>query len=382
MSVDPRLTEVNRRLVQPISIDDVLATFPILDELLASPNSVADALDEFRQACAALRHLTVGEPDRAEAILVVDLLPRCLVADRTSDDDYGWFPGYSFGEWVQELPEEHRHRIRLTSLERAFAELHGPAVRGALRLVAAIGYWDVAVLSALDGLARDRTDLVGDQSLSIRVSLRHPLDPAERSFFLSKLHARIPVGPNRYQCSAGRIIGTPETAQLVWEHWLAPPERPDPESKMLNMFARSALSEIAEREGDPSLTARVWRWLVDLSRRPADGLDPVFSMNSSLVNRLDVADAVPELIRLAAAGHRRDLYLRRALECQRPAHMPGWDLVAAPDLAVVREEATAPTRMTGLVATTDLHDKEAAWDVLLCHGAAAALPPFGDAIAE
>ncbi|QEL17605.1 hypothetical protein [Limnoglobus roseus] len=382
MSGDPRFAEVELRLRGPASVDDVRAVLPILDELAAGEGTTEAVADGFRSAVIVLRELTESEPNLAAKILVNDLLSRCLVPDHSGEDDYGWFLGYGFGEWVDDLPEAERHEVRSAALRQAITALDGPPVRNALRLIAAIGYWDQAVLGALDRLAHDRDDVVGDQALSTRVSLRQPLDPSERSQCLSKLHARIPAGPNRYQCTAGRIIGTHETAQLVWECWLAKPERSDPESELLNMFARSLLSEIAERAGDQSLTTRVWGWLVDLSGRPVDGLEPVFSMNSSLVNRLDVPDAVPQLIRLATAARRRDLYLLRALECRRPAHMPGWDLVATSDIDVVRKEALQPTRMTGLVATSDLHDKEAAWDVLLCHGAAAALPSFRDAIAE
>lgn len=382
MSTDPRLAEVERLLRSPASVDDVREVLPLLDELAAGEGTAEAVADGFRDAVHTLQELTEADPKQAVKLLLDDILPRCLVADRPGEDEYGWFLSYGFGEWVNDLPEAERHDVRLVALPRAVATFEGPAVRNALRLVSAVGYWNDSILAALDRLAGDRADVVGDHALSCRASLCPPQNPEVRSAHLSMLHGRIPGGPNRHLNTACRILGTRETAELVWQHWLAGPERSDGESELFASFARSLLAEIASREGDSAFTAWVWDCLVELSRRPTSGkLEHIFSMNSSLANRLDVPAIVPELLRLAAGSdHHRRIYLIRALECQRPAHMAGWDQVAVNDLEIVRNDAVSPSGMTGHWVTGDLHDKEAAWDVLLCHGNVEVLPSFRDAI--
>src|SRR4051794_34911809 len=116
MSDDPRVTEIKDRLRRPDSVEDVRRTLTVLDELKALPESVKVAEEGFRQAFACLRDLTAAEPDRAAEILFHDLPPRCLVPDVVGEKWYGSPPSHTFGEWLDELPEEHRQRVRATAL--------------------------------------------------------------------------------------------------------------------------------------------------------------------------------------------------------------------------------------------------------------------------
>jgi hypothetical protein len=386
MSADPRMAEIEGRLRSPVSVEDVRDVLSLLDGIAAGGGGVEvdEAIEVgFRNAVIAFRELTESEPKQAVNILLDDLLSRCLIADRPGENDYSWFLSYGFGEWVNELPEVERREVRTVALPRAMEAFEGPAVRNALRLMAAVGYWDEDILAAHDRLASERADIVGDQALSCRASLCIPKDKLVLDAYLEKLHGRIPSGPNRHLSTACRILGTRKTAELVWDNWLNGPVRSDADSELFTSIALSLLAEIAAREGDPEFTTWVWDCLVELSRRPTTRkLEHVFSMNSSLVNRLDVSAAVPELLRLAANSDKhRHLYFRRALECQRPAHMAGWDYVDSDDLAVVRHESVAPSGMTGHWVTGSLLNKEAAWDVLLCHGNIETLPSFQDTIA-
>jgi hypothetical protein len=383
MADDPRMAEIRQRLLRPASVEDVRGLLHALDDAAASPASTKSAEEGLRLAFEGLRQLTAAEPDRAVEILIHDLLGRCLVPDLENDTYFGPRLCHIFGEWVGDLPEEHRHRVRQEALPQAIAKLGGSGVRNAIRLISSIDYWDDDVLSALDRLARVRNDLAGDHALSARVALRSGLEPDVRRSYLEKLHARIPAGPNLHQILCSQCIGTAETAALVWSHWLSPPGIGDPEQVMFAMLARTALTEIAARERDRSCTTQVWHWLVELSRRPIDGKEDVFLLNSSLVNRLDLPEVVPELIRLAvrAESRLRHLYYHRVLECERPAHMPGWDAVPLAELEVARADAVAHTGMKGRFSTIELDQKQAAWDVLLCRGESSALPSFGDALA-
>ncbi|HEY1376694.1 MAG TPA: hypothetical protein VGF55_07860, partial [Gemmataceae bacterium] len=384
MSDDPRLADAQRRLLRPASIDDVRGTLPVLADLTASPELMKSAEEGLRRAFEILRELTTPDPDQAVKVLIADLLPLCLVPDRADDRGFGHRLSYVFGPWLADLPEEHRHQVRAAVLPQALAALGGDSVRNAIRLISSIGYWDNEILAALDGIVRVKEDETGDHALSALVALRPGLDPHLRERYLKKLHNRIPAGPNLHQIICGRDIGTPATADLVWTHWLAPQGPHGSERNLLAHLALSVLAEIAARERDPAFTSRVWNWLVELSRRSDIDTESVFSPNSSLVNLLDVAAAVPELVRLAtrSEGNRRYIYYLRALECARPAHMAGWDGVTDPQLKVVRHDAVTPTGIDGRFATAGLYRKEAAWDILLCRGEPLALPSFGAAVAE
>src|SRR5687767_13053037 len=100
MSDDPRVADIQRRLLRPGSVEDVLGALPLLDEMAAEPNSAKSVDGGFRQALARLRELTSTKPDRAVEILTGDLLPRCLVPDRDDDTGFGDRHCYTFGEWL------------------------------------------------------------------------------------------------------------------------------------------------------------------------------------------------------------------------------------------------------------------------------------------
>jgi hypothetical protein len=382
MSDDPRLADVRPRLLRPASVEDVRETLAVLDEISASPESAKDAEEGLRRAFECIRELTAADPDTAVEVLVHDLLPRCLAPDAGDDHGYGFRHCYTFGEWLGDLPEEHRHRVRSVALPQALGALEGKGVRNAIRLVSCIGHWDKNVLAALDRVVQEHDDETGDHAMSARASLRPELEPAHRALLLAKLHRRILAGPNLHQIICCRVIGTQETAEMIWRHWLAAPAEQDSERSMLATFAWSLLAEIAARERDSSFTARVWNWLVELSRRPAKAIEGVFAPNNSLVNLLDIPAAVPELVHLAVHSEPRHryLYYLRVLECRRPAHMAGWDAVPLADLAAIRVDAVEATGMKDRYSTSELHRKEAAWDVLLCRGEPSALPSIGDAI--
>lgn len=384
MNNDSRLEEVRQRLLRPASVEDVRGTLPVLDVMLTSPELAKQATELIRQAFVCLRQLTTSEPIQSIEILINELLSRCLVPDRGDENKYGLRLSHIFGEWLNDLPEDHRRRARSVALPWALESLLGNGVRNAIRLISSIGYWDNDVVAALDRLARDRDDETGDHAQSARVTLKSELERPVRELFLDRLHGRIPAGPNLHQISCARIIGNLETAELAWSNWLAPITPEGSERNLLASFAMSLLAEIAARERNVEFTVRVWNWLVELSRRSTRALDDVFSPNSSLINRLDIPEVVPELVRLAirAEGYHRYLYYLRVLECKRPAHMAGWDAITPAELELVRVDAVEPTRMVGRFTTTELRQKEAAWDVLLCRGQSAVLPPFGDALAD
>jgi hypothetical protein len=385
MNDDPRMADIRRRILRPESVEDVRRTLPDLDVLSREPNSERWAAEEFQRAFERLRVLTAAEPDQAFEILTGDLLPRCLRSDSRDDNGNGYILCHTFGEWLADLPEEHRLRVRATVLPQAIATLSGDRARNAIRLISSIGYWNVDVLAALDQIALSREDEVGDHALSARVHLCLDPNASSRSLFLKKLHGRIPSGPNQPQMFACQVLGTPETAELVWSHWLAPEVSMESEwSIILVPFAGAILAEIAARTGDAAFTQRVWSWLVELSRRSAKGLEQVFAMNSSLINRLDIGAAVPELVRLAirAEGHHRYLYYLRVLECERPAHMSGWDEVPISELVIVQKDAVVPTGMIGRSSTKEFLQKGAAWDVLLCRGESSVLPTFDETLAD
>ncbi len=382
MSDDPRIVDVQRRLLRPSSADDVLSTLAVLDSLSAAPDFAKQADGGLRRAFECLRGLTASRPDLAAAILINDLLPRCLVPERSDIDGFGHWPCYVFGEWLRDLPEDKCHEVRLVALPRAVEAFGSEAVRNAIRLVSSIAYWDEYLLDSLDQLAREHEDETGDHAMSARVGLGEWLNEGAREFYLNKLHRRIPAGPNLHQILCGRDIGTRVTAELVWQHWLASPKIDMPEWGLFASLARSAVVEIADRENDRGFTEHVWGWLVEISRRPTQTLEDVFAPNSSLVNGLDISAAVPELIRLAISSepHHRYLYYLRVLECERLSHMAGWDEIADAQLDIVRKDAIMPSGMRGRASTIELHRKEAAWDVLLCRGDRASLPSFGDAL--
>lgn len=384
MSEHPQLADVQKRLACPTSVEDVRAVLAVLDDLKSHTSSevAGEVEDSFRLAFERLRELTSDDPERAAAILTGDLLPRCLVPDRDQDDGFGYRPHYTFGEWLDELPEEQRHLVRTEAFPLALSALGGDGARNAIRLISCIGYWDDNVLTALDQIARGRSDETGDHALSALVSLRPHFDVAALHTYLGMLHARIPNGPNLHQLVSTREIGTSETAALVKLHWLAHPAGSTDSGNLYSDLARTVLTEIAARDRGPMFTEQVWDWLVQMAGQPGDGFDHVFSANNSLVNRLDIPAVVPELVRRAVCveGKHRYIYYIRMLECERPAHLPGWDELPLADLAAVRSDAAAPTGMTGRFSTTELYRKEAAWDVLLCHGVRSALPPFDDAL--
>lgn len=136
MSDDPRLAEVRRQLRRPASLDDILIMLPVLDELVAgtSPKVAQEGKELLIQAFESLRELTAGEPDRAATILIHDLLPRCLLPDQVKED-FGDRPCYTFGKWLDNLPEDRRGRVRAEALPRTLASLDGPSVRNSIRLI-------------------------------------------------------------------------------------------------------------------------------------------------------------------------------------------------------------------------------------------------------
>ena len=386
MSDDLRMADVRKRLLQPTSVKDVRDTLSILDEIYAPPKSAMPAHEELVRAFQCLRQFTAAEHDQAVEILIDDLLPRCLTRDAVDDKWYGYRLSHTFGEWLDELPEEHRARVRDYALPRTVAALHGDGVRNAIRLISCTGYWDEAVIHALDQIAFGRDDEIGDHALSARVALKSSFpEPTVRETFLQKLHARIPAGPNVHQILAASEIGTCETARLVWTHWLAPRTlREKFDQNLLAWQAPSLFAEIAVRERDPEFTLQVWNWLLDYSQRENEGVELVFSPNSSVVNRLGLPQAVTELIERSkrAEEHLRYIYYLRVTECERPSHMAGWDAVSLDDLATAQADAAASTGMKGRSATIELHRKEAAWEVLLCRGDPSILPSFEDVLAS
>jgi hypothetical protein len=104
MSADPRLAEIERLLRSPNSVDNVRGVLPLLDELAVDEMMAEAVADGYRDAVHTLRELTESDPKDALKLLLDDLLPRCFVADRLGEDDYGWFLSYGFGEWVNDLP--------------------------------------------------------------------------------------------------------------------------------------------------------------------------------------------------------------------------------------------------------------------------------------
>lgn len=250
--------------------------------------------------------------------------------------------------------------------------------------ISCIGYWDDEVIAALDRISLRRFDETGDHALSALLSLRSKFVAPVVETYLKTLHARIPAGPNLHQLASARVIGNPQTAALVWSHWLARHFDQKESRGFLVSFARTLLTEIAARVREPDFTFQVWTWLVELSRQQSDGLDNVFSPNSSLINRLDLSDVVPELVRqaLRTEAHHRYIYYLRVLESERPAHMAGWDTIPTTDFEAVRTDASHATGMTGRFSTAELYQKEAAWDILLCRGVPSILPPFSETLAN
>ncbi|HYH63332.1 MAG TPA: hypothetical protein VD866_01400, partial [Urbifossiella sp.] len=191
---DPRMAEVREVLRRPTGVEELRGALALLDAVPPSPDLVREVADECRQVFQRLRQQTAEQPDVAVEVLTRDLLPRCLTPDEESDDSYGYRPSHTFGEWLDDLPEEYRGRVRRATLPAALAALGGAGVRNALRLISAVGYWDAEVLGALDALARARSDEAGDHALSARVALCPGLTPDTRGEYLALLHNRIPSG--------------------------------------------------------------------------------------------------------------------------------------------------------------------------------------------
>jgi hypothetical protein len=107
------------------------------------------------------------------------------------------------------------------------------------------------------------------------------------------------------------------------------------------------------------------------------------ALNSRIGPRLNAAAVVPDLLRRAGAAHGLNpyRYYLRLRECAQPAHLAGWDLLAPAELRPVLADATVRTGMAGRSSTVEFDQKKAAWDILLCRGDPAALPPFADAVA-
>ncbi len=382
MNGDSQLAEIRRRLIRPESVADVLDQLPGLDELARTPDAAKEAEDLQIRAFVCMRELTATEPERAVEIITQSLLPRCLVPDAEAYNAYGNSYSSALGEWLDDLSEEYVRRIRAVALPRAVVALGKDGTRNAIRLISSIGYWDDSILSALDQLAASREDDTGDHAQAASVGLCSPSRPPDRTWHLGRLHRRLPCGPNFHQISCCRVIGTIDTAERIWTHWISPPMSPAKENRFYNRFACSLIAEIADRERDAEFTAMVWDRFVELSRQRGSGSDDVFAPNSSIVNHLDVPSAVPTLLSFAlqAEGTHRYTYYTRALECERLAHMTGWDAVPDDVIAHIREDAVRPTGMTGRFATFPFNLKETSWNVLLCHGVAADLPLLGDAL--
>jgi hypothetical protein len=376
MTTDPQLNELGKLLLRPESVAAVRDVLVRIDQLSIKPDLRHQAGLLSARAFSCLRELAAGDPDLATAVLLHDLLPRCLAPTQSFHGE-----GFSrlFGQWLDDLPPEHRKQVRRTAMLHATAAFDEMTVRLSLRLIVSIGYWDDGLLARLDQLIASSDNETGDDALSVRAWLA-PV-PESIPDLLRILHRRIEKRRNFHLIYAAQPIGTAETVDVIWSNWISPKFVIESTAYMFMDATMSILSQIAARAQEPALSALVWqRMSVASIDQPV--LQGPITYNPGVAPQIDLPDVIPGLLEFAARadGHARYVYYERLQECSKLAHQIGWDLVSPTSLDVVRKDARTPTGMTGKFSTFEMSRKEAAWALLLCRGDRSLVPPLADAI--
>lgn len=373
--------ELLSRLTRPASVDDVRGALPVLCGLLANPETAEEATDHLEDAFRVLRRMTADDPDAALELLTDEMVPLCLVPD-DQGDELARELRRSLSHWLGTLPDEHRGRGRDAVLSRAIVALEGSAVEHAVSLIESVGYWDDDVRDALKRLAFGRDDDAGGRALAALATLHAIQEDPELPEALARLHHGITLGFAWYRLTAAQLIGTSETADILWSHWFTAEAALDVRQRMSGWFVWSALVWIASRSGSQEEMIRAWERLVELSRRPSEEDWGPFEWNNLAVDLLDVPGAVPELVGLLRGSDGAVRYRRyhRILECKRPAVVAGWDSVRPENLEDVLDEAKRPTGQPGQYSTGEMFAKTSAWEVLLCRGDESLLPSIDEAV--
>ena len=381
MKTDPRIVTIRSRLLLSQTADDVRDVLAELDQI-AHDVELGDAFAELAEdAFRVLRQVTTTRPHEAVAVLLEDLLPRCLHVPVQADKHRPPRFHALFARWLEDLPEDHRTTAREHALPIVIRSLDGASSGSALRLLREIGYWNGEVLKAIDRQIARHHDELGDHALSVRAWLTPAQGAPE--WLLKELHRRIPGGPTLHRLTASHAIGTLDTAQLVWLHWIPLFAEPTPDAKsgMMLRLTVELLARLASGADPPELAARTWRWLRDVS-----GSTPSPSgvlLSGAIGPRFNIAGVVTDLLEGLAAQteHQRYVHYLRLRECAQPEHMIGWTLGASRGaLDKVVADATRPTGMAGNLATIESERKDASWDALLCCGDPSLSRSFADAL--
>lgn len=373
--------ELLSRLTRPASVDDVRGALPVLRGLLANPEAAKDAEDHIEDAFRVLRRMTADDPDAALELLTDEMLPLCLVPDDQADELTGKLRR-SLSHWLGTLPDEHRGRGRDAVLTRAIGALEGSAVEHSVSLIGSVGYWNDDARDALKRVAFGRDDDAGGRALATLAALHAIQEDPDLPRALARLHHGVTLGFAWHRLTAAQLIGTSETADVLWDHWFAVDVDLDVKRRVSGWFGWNALVRIASRSASREGMLRAWERLVELSRRPSEEGWAPFDLNNLAVDLLDAPGAVPELVGLlhGSIDAIRYRYYHRVLECKRPVVVAGWDSVRPENMEDVLDEARRPTGQPGQYSTGETFAKTSAWEVLLCRGAAGLLPPIDDAL--
>ncbi len=318
------------------------------------------------------RRLTAESPQKAEPLIIDELLPLCLQPKEERSDGRGHNP---FPEilrsWLDELPERNRFGTRRQILSVAEIELGGARIREALILIHTIAYRDPSVVRALRIAIKARDDEIGDLALATLVNFGVPRGCKEK--LISELIRRIRLRWKDPLVAVAKGLPDVRVLEAIHHHWLAP-ERLQNEDAAKSWLPRVSIPLIAMIANafptDISLQYLAWKRLRSLRSVVPQLLRSVLLYD----NRFTRIDS-PEVVRfhLKSLGEEdpsaRYLSYTRLKECVLPHQLDGWARrVPETTLRVLADDSCAVTGMEGPYSTRGLEQKTQAWSVLLSLG--------------
>ncbi len=376
MATEAGVLTFQQQLGSSTTVQEVLAQLQVIDASFKRGDlSRADVLSLRSSAFRTLREITQDDPATAERLILQHLVPDLVsdvMWDASSEARSALSRYYEYlATWVDQYPIAQRTAIRSKVLDALAPALASPRPESACWAIARLGYRSPDLTESLWRLVARANDETGDVAVSTLVALGISAESRER--LLGELHRRARERRSVPLWGALSRAADPASVEVLREVWLQP--EPAGAEHTVWPWALQTLGEIADAHWDDAqLQEHVWNTLEALRSNRSTSAALSLYLGGHVVARIDAHAVVPSLLRcltedsLITRGRRRYLMYKRLEECVRPRQLSGWQIDGPPreaTVALLKEDLLQDTKYPGAVMTTEMEQKELAFDCLL-----------------
>ena len=367
------------------------------NEIMAGLNQlrtwqVEDAITLSDRLNAQINILNIAKdlfnPGDAEGMILTYLLPDCLTIVEDKDKGIIRQHRYLLGEWVSNLDDSDRERLRDHIIQEALSKFNTLEQDAGRAVISALGYRTPEIVKKLQTYVQSFDDRSGDSVLSTLVWLE--LSGKEREFALSEVHNRVQKRYNQSLFSAITHLQDLSSVPVIVENWLEP-------GKLRSLgvdasLAFTALREIADlHDEDTEQQDRIWKLSRDIVEQSPKDLYRDFDIGHQIIATNSI-HVIPTILRwhgLYGAtwfeNPPRDRYLMqdRLEKCVKPRQLEGWAQIESHEIfEFLKQDACKDTGQNVFFRSQETRQKDLAWKTLLCAAYEPALNWFDDAVGK